>query len=415
MNLPLRQAWKSGLFTIVVMFSVLLAVAFSLSPALAQTPTTPTTRQSGPTITSTPLKATAATTPTPLTATGAATGTTAVVPAALPTARNQTAATPSANPNLPANQLTAALPAGPSDVAPATDLTTGPLTPAAPTPQAAVNFSGQDKAPLGSWPVTIALVLIVLLVAWGAYQFLRKPAVLPADMESDTLVKVTPPVEPKAVAPLTNEAATTSVVDTTKPEAEAIATGTAAAAAAAAATAPATPESVTCSNCGTINPWDELHCTNCGAALDADKQQALAEGVTVAAAAPAVVSEAAAPSVTVAPLVAQPLDLPDEQLPYLETLSRADEQLEYVLDRTYITIGRARTNDIVIDNSFVGWETVSPYHAELRYQNGQFVLVDKQSDNGSFVNRVRTGSNVLEDGVSISFGKVEFIYRQPAQ
>jgi pSer/pThr/pTyr-binding forkhead associated (FHA) protein len=63
----------------------------------------------------------------------------------------------------------------------------------------------------------------------------------------------------------------------------------------------------------------------------------------------------------------------------------------------------------------VGWQTVSPYHAELRYQNGKFVLVDKQSDNGSFVNRVRTGSNVLEDGMSISFGKVEFIYRQPAR
>lgn len=403
MNLPIRQAWKSGLLTVAVLFGVLLAVAFGLTPAAAQTRTITDTATTAAPVSAT--KVTTTTAATPLSATGASTAATAVI---TPTA-NQKPTTPTTNPNLPGNLLTGVVPTdNPSDVVPLTDLTPGPLTPAAPTPAAAVDFS-PDKAPLGSWPVTIALVLIVLGVAWGAYQFLRKPAVLPADMEGDTLVKVTPPDEPKAVAPLTNEAATT-VVDSAKPEAE-----VAAADAAAVAAAPVAPETVTCSNCGTANPWDELHCTNCGAALDADKQNALAEGAAVAAAAPAVIAPVAAPSVAAAPPVAQPLDLPDEQLPYLETLSRADEQLEYVLDRTYITIGRARTNDIVIDNSFVGWQTVSPYHAELRYQSGKFVLVDKQSDNGSFVNRVRTGSNVLEDGMSLSFGKVEFIYRQPAK
>src|SRR5690349_21178474 len=107
--------------------------------------------------------------------------------------------------------------------------------------------------------------------------------------------------------------------------------------------------SVTCANCGTVNPWSELHCLNCGVALGEDKRLALAEGVVNAALPPA--SNVSQPRPADSPRLAQLLNLADDLLPYLETLSRADAQLEYVLDRTYITIGRARTNDIVIDNS----------------------------------------------------------------
>jgi hypothetical protein len=166
--------------------------------------------------------------------------------------------------------------------------------------------------------------------------------------------------------------------------------------------------SVTCTNCGTANPWTELHCLNCGVALAEAKRLALADGVSPPAPAPG--SSPSSPRLAASAPVARLLDLPDEMLSYLETLSRSEAQLEYVLDRSYVTIGRARTNDIVIDNSFVGWLTTSPYHAELRYQDGKFVVVDKQSDNGTFVNRLRVASKTLENGMTLSFGKVEFIY-----
>jgi len=100
-------------------------------------------------------------------------------------------------------------------------------------------------------------------------------------------------------------------------------------------------------------------------------------------------------------------------MPYLETLDRTDEQLEYVLSRKRIVVGRAAGNDIVVDASFRGSETVSPKHAELRREGNGFMLVDLNSENGTFVNDARTGENLLEEGDQIRFGSVRFIYRVP--
>ena len=100
-------------------------------------------------------------------------------------------------------------------------------------------------------------------------------------------------------------------------------------------------------------------------------------------------------------------------LPYLETLSRVDDQLEFVLARDSITIGREPGSDIVIDDQFVDWQTVSPRHARLTRQDDGFVVEDLGSENGTFINGVRTGQNLLEDGMTIGLGKVEFIYRVP--
>ncbi len=390
MNLPARQARKVDMFALALLGSVLLTVALALNaPARAQV-ASPT---AGAVITST----LAVTNTVALTVTPSISLTAVItIPTASPISATK-AITPAGNitsTTLPAQPQTPSLSsAPPSDVVPDSSSTdvVAPANALTPTFVKLPNtpVSGNSGEPLGSWVVTVILGIILLAVAWGAYQFLRKPP--DAAVESAAVDSVAP-TEAKAVvvAPLTNEEAAVE---------QAVA-------------ADEQPANVTCSNCGTVNPWSELHCTNCGVSLAGDKNKALDEGVAAVALAPAAVVAATPPPVSAAPPTTRPLDLPDDQLPYLETLSRADEQLEYVLDRTYITIGRARTNDIVIDNSFVGWQTVSPFHAELRYQDGKFVLVDKQSDNGSFVNRVRTGSNLLEDGMSLSFGKVEFIYRQ---
>ena len=87
---------------------------------------------------------------------------------------------------------------------------------------------------------------------------------------------------------------------------------------------------------------------------------------------------------------------------------------EVPLDKDEMKFGRKPDNDIVIDNQFIGWQTVSPHHARLTEQDeGGFLLEDLQSENGTFVNSARTGQNVLEDGMTIALGKVEFIYRVP--
>lgn len=141
---------------------------------------------------------------------------------------------------------------------------------------------------------------------------------------------------------------------------------------------------VRCPNCDTLNPPDRRFCDECG------------QDLRPAGAAPtggAVIDEATTP--------------------YLETLSRGDEQLEFVLARNTVTLGRANDNDVVIDDSFIGWQTVSPHHARLTRQGDGFILTDLQSDNGTFVNSARTGQNLLEDGMTVALGKVEFVYRVP--
>lgn len=315
---------------------------------------------------------------------------------AAPTAANSDAATglpPAADTSIfPDGQLT-----GESNPALGTP---GPGTEVPPTafPAPAVTSSNDSG---GGLLLPLILGGLALLIGAGVFLFLRRSPeseVAPTEKIVDTTVTTTE--EAKVLPPVTTTAASSVVVSEE--------------AATAVMPAVATPEQIACSNCGTLNPANERYCVQCGNPLEADKARLLASQTDATTATSSPTAAATADPIAVAaPPSATPLDLPDDQLPYLETVNRSDEQLEYVLDRSYITIGRARSNDIVIDNTFVGWQTVSLYHAELRYQNGRFVLVDKQSDNGSYVNRMRTGSNLLDDGVTISLGKVEFVYHQP--
>jgi pSer/pThr/pTyr-binding forkhead associated (FHA) protein len=145
---------------------------------------------------------------------------------------------------------------------------------------------------------------------------------------------------------------------------------------------------VRCPNCDALNPPDRRFCDECGQALQA--------------------------STVAAPPAAGAVTAVDEAtLPYLETLSRVDDQLEFVLARDLITIGRDPASDIVIDDQFVDWQTVAPRHARLTRQGDGFIVEDLGSESGTFINGVRTGQNLLEDGMTIGLGKVEFVYRVP--
>ncbi len=406
--IPMQQI--SGTLTISPSVGLTATTPVSLTVLLASpNPTTTNllTGTVGPAITAT----TAVTVPaasSPLTATGPLT-----LPAALPSVGGGSAISATNPLTLPGAVDTSILPNG-IDTSESSGMNTaGPGTEQPPTALPAPAVTAPNDSGSGLL-LPIILGLIVLALAVGVFLFLRRPEeTIPANpglapvkaeevAKVDALAETKEMVQPEAIKPTAVAPAKSVVVPIAAPIVASMA-----------APEVVRPESVACSNCGTTNPINERYCLQCGNALAADKEKLLASlqseaaPLTTTATAPAAV--AAAPAVP----AASALDLLDELLPYLETLNRAEEQLEYVLDRTNITIGRARTNDIVIDNSFVGWQTVSLYHAELRYQNGKFILVDKQSDNGSFVNRMRTGSNVLDDNMTISLGKVEFIYHQP--
>lgn len=99
-------------------------------------------------------------------------------------------------------------------------------------------------------------------------------------------------------------------------------------------------------------------------------------------------------------------------VPYLESLGRPGGQIMFWLESLPVTVGRSPDNDLVIDDQYNGWETVSRRHAEIREDNGRYILNDNNSMNGVYVNGRRTGKNLLKDGFRVSFGQVEFIFRE---
>lgn len=75
----------------------------------------------------------------------------------------------------------------------------------------------------------------------------------------------------------------------------------------------------------------------------------------------------------------------------------------YALRPGVTTIGRSGGNDIVLDAP-----SVSAHHAEIRYENGRYILYDKGSTNGAFVNGRRiSGPNMIKAGWRVRVGDVE--------
>jgi len=65
-----------------------------------------------------------------------------------------------------------------------------------------------------------------------------------------------------------------------------------------------------------------------------------------------------------------------------------------------LTIGRRKNNDVVIENL-----AVSGHHAKIDSVGDEFVLIDLQSKNGSFVNEKIVSTHWLNDGDIINIGK----------
>ncbi|OFW03943.1 MAG: hypothetical protein A3H96_15990 [Acidobacteria bacterium RIFCSPLOWO2_02_FULL_67_36] len=91
---------------------------------------------------------------------------------------------------------------------------------------------------------------------------------------------------------------------------------------------------------------------------------------------------------------------------------RAGGAVEYgIWPERPVTIGRESTNTIVIESPFV-----SKAHAILQFQNGQYILEDLGSANGTRVNGQPIESAVLRPGDAIEFGdqRLMFVDRSAA-
>ena len=89
---------------------------------------------------------------------------------------------------------------------------------------------------------------------------------------------------------------------------------------------------------------------------------------------------------------------------------KSDVLQEYHLEKLETVIGRAPSSDILLSED----KLTSRRHAVVRYENGNYVLSDERSANGTFVNGQQLEEltpRILRDGDHIGIGEYELIFR----
>jgi VWFA-related protein len=88
-------------------------------------------------------------------------------------------------------------------------------------------------------------------------------------------------------------------------------------------------------------------------------------------------------------------------------IDRENPTRRFDIAKPNVVIGRTQKCDVVLDHA-----TVSRQHATIKLEEGQFRIYDLGSSNGTFVGENRVREPVaLEDGVTVRFGKAEFVFK----
>ena len=140
-----------------------------------------------------------------------------------------------------------------------------------------------------------------------------------------------------------------------------------------------------CSECGFQSPESASYCARCGALLARD-----AAGETTMSLDPDEID-------------AVPESIDGPALVVRSGGGRAGESFEAIGD--YALIGRSPECDVFLDDV-----TVSRRHAELTRDGKVFTIRDLGSLNGTFVNRRRIESSVLEDDDEVQIGKYRMTF-----
>ena len=75
------------------------------------------------------------------------------------------------------------------------------------------------------------------------------------------------------------------------------------------------------------------------------------------------------------------------------------------IQKEVTTIGRKLESDLVIQNNLI-----SRSHAEIRFEDGKFVLYDLNSTSGTFINNKKIDKSVLNSGDQISLANLPMTF-----
>lgn len=92
-------------------------------------------------------------------------------------------------------------------------------------------------------------------------------------------------------------------------------------------------------------------------------------------------------------------------MPKLKITLPDQEEHVHELHEDTVTVGRLPDNSLPIEDA-----SVSSHHAQLRFDNGNYKLVDLDSTNGTFVNNQPVTEATLRHGDNVRFGKVEVVF-----
>ena len=94
--------------------------------------------------------------------------------------------------------------------------------------------------------------------------------------------------------------------------------------------------------------------------------------------------------------------------PFAYLITQDEKALRYPITRTTWRIGRSRDNEMTLNDN-----SVSRRHAEIqRYSNGKFMIFDRDSSNGVFVNTKKINKQKLEEGDIIEIGDIYLRFTQ---
>lgn len=149
-----------------------------------------------------------------------------------------------------------------------------------------------------------------------------------------------------------------------------------------------------CRRCGYRNPDDAIYCGRCGNRLS----------LSVAGGQTTTFLEAVEDETEELTEIEAPSDLQRGQVA-LVIRKGPDAGMRFIVDKPLVTIGRHPESDIFLDDI-----TVSRRHAEIRKEGEVYVIEDKGSLNGTYLNRERIDLAPLKDGDEIQIGKFRMMF-----
>jgi len=125
---------------------------------------------------------------------------------------------------------------------------------------------------------------------------------------------------------------------------------------------------------------------------------------------PALPADNSASSSAAAPVAQATLDKVENPALLILRTDNGEVLQEYRLEKPEISIGRAPNSDILLSKD----KLTSRRHATIRFENGNYVLRDEHSANGTFVNGQQLeelAPRPLQDGDHIGIGEHELIFQ----